>query len=271
MTEVDLVVNCFERTYREVLGAGHIAAIVQDNAFAFASRTVLINNVEDRDDAAARADELVASGEITRWVFVADHLDAALVQCGLTRADLGPMPWFTDFALVAVTLDGPDWVCVWDADVRLREPVDWITPAVALMDRDRRILTANPNWEYPNLDEFTFEVVDGFHIGHGFSDQVYLGRRSDLGAPIYGERCISRWRYPLSHVGPIYESRIDAYLRKNDRYRATYAGAQYLHGAEMGTSWRDDSLLFRLRAARNHGVIRALKLLPWRPRHLRQL
>ena len=269
--DVDLVVNCFERSYRKVLAPGFFPRIEADNARAFASRTVVINNVEDRGDAAALADARVATGEIDRYIFVADRLDGALAQCGLTRDELQPIPYFTDFALVAATLDGPDWMVMWDADLRLREPADWITPAIALMERDSRIMVANPNWEFPNLEDFTLEVDGDFAIGQGFTDQVWLGRRSEMGRPIYRQRCIALRRYPLSYVGAIFEARVDAHMRHAGRLRATHRGVVYEHAVEMGTSWPSLTLRERALQARDHAIIRLLKALPWRPAHLRQL
>ncbi|HWH93275.1 MAG TPA: hypothetical protein VNT03_05390 [Baekduia sp.] len=269
--DVDLVVNCFERSYRKVLAPGFFGAIAADNARAFAQRTVVINNVEDRADAAALAQARVDAGELDRYVFVADRLDAALQRTGLTRAELEPIPYFTDFALVAATLDGPDWMLMWDADLRLREPADWVTPAIELMERDARIMVANPNWPVDNLDDFTLEVDGDFAIGQGFTDQAFLARRSDLARPIYRQRCVALRRYPLSYVGAIFEARVDAHMRHAGRLRATYRPAVYEHEVEMGTSW--PSLSFRERAlqARDHTIIRVLRALPWRPAHLRQL
>lgn len=271
MADVDLVVNCFERTYRDVLGGDLLDEIAADNRFAFARRTVLVNNVADREDATRGAEAAVARGAIDRFAFVEDHLDAALARTGLTPADLGPVPYFTDWALVAVTLEGPDWMLHWDADVRLEAPCDWISPAIELMDRDPRVLVANPNWEFPNLHEFTFETVGDFALGHGFSDQVFLGRRAELGRPIYASRGLSLLRYPVAHLADIFEARVDAHLRAAGRLRATHRTARYLHAVEMGTSWPDQTLHQRLRAARNHAIIQGLRLLPWRPYRMRQL
>jgi hypothetical protein len=262
--EVDLVVNCFERSYRKVLAPGFFAQIEGDNARAFASRTVVINNVEDREDASALAAARVGAGEIDRYVFVADRLDTAL-------AELQPIPYFTDFAIVAATLDGPDWMVMWDADVRLRTPFDWVTPAIELMERDPRIMVANPNWPVDNLDEFTAEVDGDFAIGQGFTDQAFLARRSELGRPIYRQRCVALRRYPLSYVGAIFEARVDAHMRHAGRLRATHRSAVYEHEVEMGTSWPSLSLRERVLQARDHLIIRLLKALPWRPAHLRQL
>lgn len=271
MAAVDLLVNCFERSYRDVLAPGFFAGLMRDNRRDFAMRTALINNVEDRADAEARAQALVASGELTRYRFVEDHLDDALRRTGVTREELEPVPYFTDWPLVAVTLDGPDWLLAWDADVRLRAPADWVTPAIELMERDRRVLVATPMWPVPNLPDFTFETQGPFALGHGFSDQVFLGRRSELGQPIYQERTIALWRYPFSHVTAIFEARVDAHLRRRGRLRAVHRDVVYDHGVEQGTSWPAATARERLRARRNLLVIDVLRHLPWRPRHLRQL
>jgi hypothetical protein len=268
---VDLVVNCFERTYRRVLAPGFFAGVEADNARRFDRRTAVINNVDDRPGAEGRARCLVEAGELDAFFFVADHLDEALTRAGLTRADLEPIPYFSDFALVAVTLPGPDLVLVWDADTYLREPADWVTPAIELMRRDPRVLVANPNWEVPNLRQFTFAHDGPFALGHGFSDQVFLVRRSELGRPIYNQRCVARWRYPLAHLGHIFEARLDAHLRHAGRLRATYRDAVYVHGEPMGGSYPPMTLRERLRGARNRAVVAVLRALPWRPRHLRQL
>jgi hypothetical protein len=268
---VDLVVNCFERSYRKVLAPGFFARIAADNARAFASRTVVINNVDDRADATALAQARVDAGEIDRYVFVADRRVRALAQCGLTQHELQPIPYFTDFAIVAATLDGPDWMLMWDADLRLREPADWVTPAIELMERDPRIMVANPNWPVDNLDDFTQETDGPFAIGQGFTDQAFLGRRSELGRPIYRQRCVALRRYPLSYVGAIFEARVDAHMRHAGRLRATYRDAVYEHEVEMGTSWPSLTLRERALQARDHAIIGVLRALPWRPAHLRQL
>lgn len=268
---VDLVVNCFERTYRDVLSPGHLAAIESDNGIRFEQRTILINNVDSREHAQELAELRRDAGEIDRWIFVADHLDDALLRTGLTRVDLGAVPYFTDWALVAVTTEGLDYVLLWDADVRLQEPKDWVSPALELMRRDPRVLIANPNWEFPNIWRFTFELDGEFHLGHGASDQVMLGRRSELGRPIYNDRTLALRRYPVSHLADIFEARIDSHLRCSGRLRASYAPAVYRHGTEMGSSYPHQPFGVRLRQERDRMITRVLRLLPWRPRHLRQI
>ncbi len=56
-TPVDLVVNCYQRTYRNVLSPGFMAAREQSVRFSFTRKVVLINNVADRDHATSLAQQ----------------------------------------------------------------------------------------------------------------------------------------------------------------------------------------------------------------------
>jgi hypothetical protein len=271
---VDLVVNSYERTYRDVLAPGTFARICEHNPFPFARRTALINNVDDPEDAGRRAQALIDSGELEAFEFVADHLERGLAICGLERSDLGRVPYFTDWALAAIVLPGPDWLLHWDAELRLARPIDWISPSIELMDRDRRVLLANPAWgDEEDLRRHTSERVGEFALGHGFSDQVFLARRSDLAQPIYAERTIARLRYPVAHLGYIFEARLDSYMRRHGRLRATYVPATWVHQSTMGVKYPKRSLRETLLYARNRVVAMLLPRIPrpLRPPSLRNL
>jgi hypothetical protein len=270
--DVELLINTFERTYRTVLARGFFRGVEEQNRFPFKRRVALIGNVEDPPAARALAQQRIDDGELDAVFWVDEHLDEALAQTGLTRRDLGDVPFFSDWALVAVTLPGSDWLLHWDADVTLEEPADWITATVELMDEDRRLLVGNPNWEAPTLEETSVERQGPFAIGRGFSDQVFLVRRSQLGQPVYSERCVARLRYPVAHLGHIFEARIDAHMRHNDLWRATYADVRYLHPWDPdATAYPRGSLLQRLKRLRNMAVIGALRRSPWKPPCARQL
>jgi hypothetical protein len=269
---VELLVNTFERTYRTVLAPGFFRGIEQQNRFGFARRVALIGNVDDRAAAKALADERVSDGELHDVFWVDERLPEALSKTGLTQRDLGDVPFFTDWALVAVTLPGCDWLLHWDADVTLEQPADWITPTIELMDQDRRLLVGNPNWEAETLDETSVGRRGPFAIGRGFSDQVFLVRRSELARPVYSERCVARLRYPVAHLGHIFEARVDAHMRHNDRWRATYADARYLHPWDPHTTaYPHGTLAQRARRLRNLAVTEALRRSPWKPQCARQM
>lgn len=245
---VDFIVNCYERTYREVLAPAFMASLAKQQSFDFAEVTVLINNVDDMAAAKQAAQQLVDAGEITRFAVVADHLTDALRATGLRPQHIRRLPHFSDCCLVAVTLDGPDWIVYWDADARLSEPADWITPTLAYMQQNPRVAIGNPNTWQPGLTEREALTIERpFAIGYGFSDIAFLARRSELAAPIYRKVAPAAWRFPLAHIEPVFEQRVDAWMRRSGRLRATYLDATFEHVAPFGSNYPDGHLRGRLR------------------------
>jgi len=268
---VDLVVTVYQRTLHEVLTPGCLSEIAAANAFAFARRTLLVNNVDSRAEVEALARERCAAGELDHVAFVADHLDEALRRTGLTRSELEPIAYFTDWAIVAATMPGPEWVLHWDAEARMIAAADWIAPAIELMERDERVLVANPYWNLPTLEQATIERDGEFALGHGFSDQVWLARRAEMSRPIYHDRSLARLRYPMAHVGDIFEARVDSHLRRRGRLRATHVRATYRHPENMGVAYPPRTAAQTVRYARNRLVTAGLLAAPIKPRSLRYM
>ena len=106
--EVDFVINVFERTYRSTLAPGIIRAIVDSNKRDFRRIIVLINNVKDPVEASSLGKLLMDAGEIDNFYFISDLLEAALVELGLSHNDINPLPYYSDWAFVAMVL--PDSV-----------------------------------------------------------------------------------------------------------------------------------------------------------------
>ncbi len=275
---VDLIVNVFERTYRRALDPAALHAMSDAQRFQFARRLVLINNVDDPADAVSRAQSAVDAGAIDGFELVAEHLDRALGIVGLSREDLQPLLHYSDGPLVAATLPGNPWILYWDPEARLAAPVDWVTPALRLMREDRRLMVANPSWELPGgegarpgVERETAEVREGFAIGRGFSDQVFLAARAELAAPIYGQRCIASITYPAAHKARVFEARVGAHMRHHDRLRASSLATTYVTDAVAGgSSYPPSGLVESARYVRNALTLRALALSPWRPACLRQ-
>jgi hypothetical protein len=259
---VDLIVNSYEKTYRLVLSPGFFTNIVNQNQRSFERTIALLNNVNDRRDAEARAELLLNNGEIDAYYHVADHLDRALQVAGLAKRDLGRMPHYTDCSLVAVTLPGSPYVVYWDAEVCLQYPANWIDPALELMECDPRVLVTNPNWASPTLESETLLRAGGFAFGYGFSDQLFLVRRGEFSRPIYKQRCLASLRYPTAHIATIFEQRVDAYMRKNGRLRATFTGATYEHRGDEGVSYPATSLAERAKRFRNQALTALLRRVP---------
>jgi hypothetical protein len=274
---VDLVVNVFERTYRRALQPGALAAIGEAQRYRFARRVILINNLADRPEATRRAQILLDRGEIDEFHFVADRLDRALQLTGLRRRELEPLLHYSDGPLVAATLPGSPWLLYWDPEARLLEPMNWISPALELMQSDGRVMIANPAWELPDehgrrpgLEREATGAHGAFAVGPGFSDQVFLARRACLSAPIYQQRCIANITYPAAHKARVFEARVSAHMRHSGHLRATSLSATYLIDTPDGSSsYPPRGLRETGRYVRNAVALRLLAASPWRPTCLR--
>jgi hypothetical protein len=145
----------------------------------------------------------------------------------------------------------------------LREPIDWITPGVALLTRDSRVVIVSPNWDYAGLLDNAEEVAGDFVLDYGCSDVVFLADRRSLAKPLYKYWCPASLRHPLAHLGAIFEQRLDSYMRRKRKYRATYTKAVYVHdNANLGQSYPQQLRLSqKLRLKFNRTVVALLKKL----------
>ena len=145
------------------------------------------------------------------------------------------------------------------AEVTLVDAGNWVSPALELLQEREDILVANPAWELPGADRETIASAGDFDLGYGFSDQVFLARRSELAAPIYDERCLASLRYPTAHIAPTFEQRLDAYMRNHRRLRATYRPTVYQHPHRGKAAYAPSSLRERARRLYHRQVVKFLE------------
>lgn len=255
MDGVELSLTCWERTYREVLCAEFIREAVRAHCFEFSKVVVVINNVDDPADAVSRAKSLVRSGDITEFWSVSERLASALKVCGLSQRRLGSLAHYTDHLLVAVAGEGPRFLLHSDTDARLVEPTNWVGPSVELLKSRSDVLVAQPSWtDTWSVDAERLLVEGDFDLGYGFTDHVFLVERSRLAAPIYRYVAPASWWYSTSHISPIFEQRVDAYMRRQRLLRAVFRGATYVHEGPMAE--QPASTLYQRFARRGKGELR---------------
>lgn len=220
--------NVYERTYRSALQPGWLRSIVADNKVQIDERWVLINNVDDRADAAALAAVLVATGELTGSQFVDAVIGEAMKVAGISKRALRRRGYFLDYGLVMTITGTAPYLVGWDPETELDAPADWITPGIALLERDPSVFSVSPRWPAARdtLYEETVSVTPPWARNYGFSDQVFLVRRNDVAAPIYKSfapaSLVRNFNHPFS-----FEARIEAHQRASGRTRATHTSIAY--------------------------------------------
>lgn len=232
MQEVELSVTVWERTWRSTLTRAFFEGITASVGRGFDRVTVTVNNVDSPVEVRDRFAEL--SGIVDASIWVTDALPAALAATGLSPRRLEPLPHYTDHFLVKITAPGPRWLVHWDTDVVLTQPGDWVTPSVDLLSQDDSVAVAGPGWtDEASMTNETVRQEGPFNLGYGFTDHIFMVDRIRLRNPIYRHVCPASWWYPTSHLTPIFEQRVDAWMRRNRLLRATYRDVRYQHTERM--------------------------------------
>jgi hypothetical protein len=272
---IELAVTCFRGNEDELLRPGVLAQLRSWVAPHEAMLTVLVNNVADPQATIEGLRPAVDAGVVDRVVVVADHLDRALRRTGTTRATFGRYLHWSDGPLVALTLEGPELLLYWDAGAALLDgSSDWVGACAALLRDDEQVLVANPRW----ADEATVlaeaDRRDGpFALGYGFSDQVFLIRRSRTpyrlrGLLPYWVRSPASVRYPFTGAHS-FEQLLDVHMRTAGLLRATHIGAEYRH-VDSGHRYLPQGLAERIAFRRDRAIRRALARGSWASPRLRE-
>ncbi len=220
----------WEGDYRIVLDEVRLGRAIAHNSWSFASRIVYVNNVDNSRRVLQRGRRLVDNGVLDDVVLVDDHAQAALDHFGLSKSDLGRGYVYSISELVSLFLCETDYLLHFAGDTMLREPADWVPPALDLLGRRPDVAVVNVSWTPDvRLVEAESSARDGdFLLGYGFSDQMYLVRSAEFEQRIYAESHPDSARYP-EYGGELFEKRVDAWMRNHKKLRATWTASHYVH------------------------------------------
>ncbi len=229
---------CYFRDWEFMLKTGYLDAQISRCCVPFTHRTLLINNVDNKKEVEWYARKKIRKGVIDSYHFVDDHIEATLRTLDIDRQGfLGPGGdgyYYSTANLVGIYLCDTDYILKFTSDsIMCRgERHNWVEEACAILERDRRIVVANPTWNN-RFHEALAESLDGatvgnFYLGRGFSDQCYLVRTADFRAPVYNFNHPDSARYP-AYGGELFEKRVDAWMRCNDLLRITSMKESYRH------------------------------------------
>ena len=245
LPSVAFATSCWERDWKPILlDADYLGQKqIANQCFAFAEKIVVINNVKNRNEVLESAKKRVDEGILTRAVLAEEIAESVLSSFGLKREDFQPgsdadqyegvnADWIYYNALgplSAIYAAKSDYLLYLTGDVRLDQPLDWIERAIRLMEKEPRYKVANPVWN-GKVDEAKRESMcrkKGFFVSDkGFSDQLFLVRRSDFAAPIYGEVREDAAYFPR---GDVFEKRVFSAMRNRGWLRLTYGRGSYTH------------------------------------------
>lgn len=231
MNSVGLVINVYERTYRRVLAPGFFTKLIESLNYNFAEVSVLVSNVDNRNEVNLRAKRLLEDGEITSYYFVEDLVPQALLSLNVSPRMRKKRPFLLDFGLVMPLATETKWLLGWDAEAQMSKKSDWIDRGIEFLQSDKRIFHVSLNWPPlspgdPGLEGEVIEWKEGFGLSWGFSDHVFLLERNKLLQPIYrtfAPRALVR-HAPHPYT---FEYRMESYQRCSNLLKATFKDLFY--------------------------------------------
>jgi hypothetical protein len=245
LPSVTFATNCWERDWQQILLDPLYLAQRQiaNHLFPFAEKLLVINNVQDLTRVCQAAQKKMDEGVLSRYVVANDIAQDVLAFFQMKRQDfrVGPnadscqnvnADWVYYNALgplSAIYLCQSDYLLYLTGDVRLDEPVQWIERALRIMEKDPRYKVANLTWNdrYREARRESVRSYRGFYVAtDGFSDQMFLVKRSDFRAPIYREIREDSGHFPY---GDIFEKRAFSAMKNRGWLRLTYSKGSYVH------------------------------------------
>lgn len=238
---VTFATTCWERDWRQILLDPEYLQTRQigNHKFPFAEKLIIINNVKNLSEVKRAAQARVNEGIITRFVVAEEIGDKIFSFFRLHRSDFQPSldaevdaDWLyynTLGPLAAIYETKNPYLLYMTGDVWLEEPVSWVEKAVLRMEKKEQYKVANLTWNknYAEARREAYKTERNFYLSKiGFSDQMFLVKKADFCAPIYGEI-----RPDTNHVprGDVFEKRVLSYMKNHEWKRMTYRYGFYTH------------------------------------------
>lgn len=242
LPSVSFATCCWEKDWRLILLDPDYLRIKQigNHLFSFSEKILVINNVKDLETVKKAAQAKVDEGVLTRFFVAEENAQETLSFFHLKQSDFQPVQdvfnvnsdWIYYNALgplSALYTCQSDYLLYLTGDVRLDKKIDWIGKALLRMEKVPRIKVANLAWNGNYAEAKRESYRSGwnfFRARQGFSDQMFLVKRSDFRQPIYGEIRADSNHYPR---GDVFEKRVFSYMKNRNWERITFRRGSYVH------------------------------------------
>ncbi len=242
LPSVTFATTCWERDWRTILLDPDYLRLQQigHHLFPFTEKLLVINNVADLAAVKKAAQAKINDGVLTRFVVADDLASELLPQFHLSKQDFSSSPlnpnvssdWLYYNALgplAAIHAAQSDYLLYLTGDVYLEKPVSWIPQALRLMQKHPNYKVANLTWNqnYKEAKKESYSSTKNFYLSRiGFSDQLFLVKKTDFHQPIY-----QQIRSDTAHVprGDVFERRVLSYMKNQGWDRLTYKKGSYTH------------------------------------------
>jgi hypothetical protein len=230
--EITFGTQCYEKDWKFLLKGNYLKQMIERCKYNFAQKILIINNVNNRREVEKYAKKLCQQNVLDKYYFASDHTKSALnsVEIEMDEGETGY--YYLNAPLVCVNKCETKYLLYFTTDAYMASkcPNGWIDLAISIFEMRDHIIVANPVWNYCYEEAIaeSFDKIDDFCIGYGFSDQCFLIETDNFKKNIYNEKNPLSERYPLYADGS-FEKRIDSFMRNKGYLRITYMKGSYIH------------------------------------------
>jgi hypothetical protein len=235
----------WEKDWEYLLKGDYLDKLIAAHKYEFSKKQIVINNVNDRALVEQYCKQKMEEGIIDCYYVVADLQDEVLAYFDLSRDSFKGGYNYSIAELVGIYKCETPFLLHYSSDSYFQSTHhNWIDEAIHVMSNQPHIVVANPTWngKFAEAKQESFDQLDNFYIGYGFSDQCYLIKTHYFKNKIYNETHIESQRYP-TYGGELFEKRVDAYMRTMHKHRITHMHANYI-SHNFPSNWFS-STLFR--------------------------
>lgn len=223
----------WENDYRLILSKGHLEKLANLISIPTSNIRILINNVVSRRHVNLLAQRAKKSGLIGDFFFVDELAPDVLKHFDLKKDALGSGYRYSICELAGLYLSKKPYILHLSGDSLPAANIDpsFFELSAELFKRNEKVRVTNLMWNeslYEHISQSTSEDSDFWYSEGGFSDQMYFVKSDHFKERIFKFIHPDSGRYP-SAAGPLFEKRVDSWMRVNGYLRATFKHNAYRH------------------------------------------
>lgn len=231
--------KCYENDFQLMLNSNYLETMIERCNYKFDKKILFINNVSDINQVKTYANKSVSKGIINEFYVVEEYAQAALDFFKIDKESFLGGYYYSIAELVSIFLCKTEYLLHFSSDsMMLANSESWIDDAINIMNQNEKFIVANPTWNnlFNEAKNESFDEIENWFVGSGFSDQCYLIKSDVFKNNIYNFHHKCSQRYP-KYGGELFEKRVDSYMRCNNLYRLTNKNCSYMHENIPKTSY----------------------------------
>lgn len=227
---------CYKADWEFFLKEGRLKEMIDRCNYPFASKNLIINNVDDKQEVIKYADLAISNGVIDNYFFSEDYIDEVLKKFSIKpkdfRLDGYDGYWYSIAPLTAVFLCSSSYILYFTGDCMLdkKYSFNWIGNGIDRL-KETNIFCVSLLWDYysKQMDDGIINEDEMYLYDNGFSDQCFLCETKKLNADIYNEYNAKSEIFPI-YGGNHFERRVFSYVNNKEYLRCMFKNIIYIHG-----------------------------------------